>query len=173
MDERMELNDLRALQEYFSNKLIKLNDRQKRLEEDEDGEDDEEGEEGEEHESEQGSRPPTHSDQSESEEEDDVVELPNAIKPPPKFRKSVSAEAYGLYNKKGYFSARVIEKGADTNAKIKERLLQSFMFSSLDNTELDVVIQAMEEKIFNKNETVIQQGDDGDELFVVGEGKLH
>ena len=47
------------------------------------------------------------------------------------------------------------------------------MFNSLEKTDLDIVVDAMEEKIFNKGQMVIEQGADGNELFVVGEGKLH
>lgn len=112
MDERMELNDLRALNEYLSKKLYKLNERQKRLEEEGEDEGDAEGEEGENEEEEQhseGNSDRPHTTESE-EEEDDIEELPPTIAAPPKFRKSVSAEAYGLYNKKGYFTARSVEK---------------------------------------------------------------
>ena len=170
MDERVELNNLRTLQEYLSNKLIKLEERKRLIEEGE-GECDEE-EEGEESD---GSRPPTNSDETDSDDEWDefVEDLPPAIKAPPKFRKSVSAETYGLYNKKGYFNARTVVKSADTKLKIRERILKSFMFNSLDEKDLTVVIDAMEEKTFNRNDSVIEQGEDGDELFVVGEGKLH
>lgn len=174
MDERIELNDLRALNEYFILKLERLNEKQKRLDEGEDDEEEEDAE-GEEDEhaakSQHSDRTPTES--SEDEEEDAIEDLPSPIRAPPKFRKSVSAEAYGLYNKKGYFSARTIDKKEETKVKIKERLMNSFMFNTLDEKDLNVVIDAMEEKIYNRNDTVIEQGEDGDELFVVGEGKLH
>ena len=173
MDERTELNNLRTLQEYLQKKLVKLQDKQKRLEEaDSDYED--EGEEDEAENDSDGSRPPTHSASSEDdEEEDDIDELPPTLKAPPKFRKSVSAEAYGLYNKKGYFSARTVDKDQDAKDHIKDRLMQSFMFNSLSEKDFGIVVDAMEIKKFDKNDTVIEQNDDGDELFVVGEGKLH
>ena len=85
----------------------------------------------------------------------------------------MSAEAYGLYNKKGYFNARIVEKNEETKNKIKERLLKSFMFAALEPNDLNIVVNAMEEVTFNRNDTVIEQNADGDELFVVGEGKLH
>ena len=43
-------------------------------------------------------------------------------------RSSVSAEAFGAWNKKGDFKPRVVEKSADTQDKITRRLRQSFMF---------------------------------------------
>ena len=51
--------------------------------------------------------------------------------------------------------------------------MQSFMFSALDEKDLGIVIDSMEEKTFNRNDTVIEQNADGDELYVVGEGRLH
>lgn len=167
MDERIELNDLRVLHSYLVKKVSKLEDRLRRMENEEEGEEEEEepDEEDEDH--------SKHTVTSESEEEDEIDELPTPIKAPPKFRKSVSAEAYGLYNKKGYFCARTIDKEDETKHKIKQRLLQSFMFSALSENDLEIVVDAMEIKTYNSNDVVIQQDDDGDELFVVGEGKLH
>jgi cAMP-dependent protein kinase regulator len=152
------------------NKLAKLSEKQKRLPEEEEGE-------GSADENEDQDEEEAHSQNSEhseeSEEDDAIDELPVPISAPPKFRKSVSAEAYGLYNKKGYFSARIVQKKDDTRQKIKDRLMKSFMFNTLDESDLNIVIDAMEEKVFNRNDTVIEQNADGDELFVVGEGKLH
>lgn len=142
------------------------------MREDSEGEDYAEGEEDEN--SSDGSRPPTHSDDSSDDECDEFVgDLPAPLKAPPKFRKSVSAEAYGLYNKKGYFNARTVDKDSGTKVKIRERLLQSFMFSALEENDLNIVIDSMEEKVFNRNDSVIEQNADGDELYVVGEGRLH
>jgi cAMP-dependent protein kinase regulator len=43
-------------------------------------------------------------------------------------RASVSAEAFGEYNKKGDFKAQVINKTEETKAKIAARLNMTFMF---------------------------------------------
>jgi cAMP-dependent protein kinase regulator len=48
----------------------------------------------------------------------------------------------------------------------------SFMFSALDEKEKEIVISAMEEKITMPREKVINEGDEGDCLFVVGSGTL-
>lgn len=111
---------------------------------------------------------------SESDEDDYIDDLPDAalamMKNPA--RTSVSQEVYGIFNKKGNFDARVIEKSEAVQQKIKSRLLESFMFSNLDKKDLKVVIDAMEEKVFEEGKTIIKQGDDGAELFLVGEGLL-
>lgn len=46
------------------------------------------------------------------------------------------------------------------------------MFSALDASDKDIVINAMEEKKFKPGEPVITQGDDGEVLYVVDEGEL-
>ena len=130
---------------------------------------------------------PADSESSYSEENDDVMdekeeeeinnklnnikkaqEKQNSIKA----RVSVSAEAYGLYNKKGNFVPKIIPKNEDQMNRIKGKIISSFIFSSLEKKDLEVVINAMEEKRFKLNENVITQGDDGDCLYIVETGLL-
>lgn len=47
-------------------------------------------------------------------------------------RAGVSAEVYGDWNKKGDFHPKVVAKTADTKERLSKRLLQAFMFNSLD-----------------------------------------
>ena len=61
----------------------------------------------------------------------------------------------------------MIEKSEATKQKIRDRLTTTFMFSALDEKESNIVIDAMEEYKVNAGETVIKEGDRGDELFVV------
>ena len=89
-----------------------------------------------------------------------------------KMRTSVSAEVYGNFNKKENFKPRFIKKTQEQILKIKNRVLSSFLFSNLDKKDLDIVIGAMDEKRLRPNEIAIQQGDDGDVLYVVESGEL-
>lgn len=108
-----------------------------------------------------------------SEEEDFVEDIPDVIPQKyPKFRTSVSAEAFGIFNKKVEFVARVIPKDIPTKNKIRDRLNESFMFANLDDKEMQIVLDAMEVKEYAAGDAVITQGDDGAELFLVGEGVL-
>lgn len=108
-----------------------------------------------------------------SDDEDDYIdEMPAMSLRASNSRTSVSAEAFGVWNKKEDFKPRVIPKSAEQKAQIAERLSRSFMFSALEDTERDVVIDAMEERTANPEEYVIQQGQDGHELFVVDSGRL-
>ena len=87
-------------------------------------------------------------------------------------RASVSAEAFGKFNKKEDFKARVIAKSEEAKKAIVEKIEKAFMFSGLDEAEKQIVVDAMEEKKAFKNEAVIKEGDDGDVLFVVASGTL-
>lgn len=46
------------------------------------------------------------------------------------------------------------------------------MFSALDEKEKSIVVGAMEERQATANETIIAEGDEGDCLYVVGQGTL-
>lgn len=96
--------------------------------------------------------------------------VPNQNKKGP--RSSVSAEAFGDWNKKSDFKPRVVKKTDETKFKISSRLSQSFLFSALDEQEFKIVVDAMEEKRYRVGDEVIKQGEDGAELFVVESGVL-
>lgn len=67
----------------------------------------------------------------------------------------MSAEVFGKYHIKEAFKAKVIPKGEDVKKRIEERLRQAFMFMSLDENDLKVVIDAMDEKKAQPNEFII------------------
>jgi cAMP-dependent protein kinase regulator len=114
------------------------------------------------------------SDESQEEEEEKVENL-EAKKKQIKGkgpRIGVSAEVYGQFNKKEDFKPRYIKKNENQIARIKSRILQSFIFSNLDQKDVGNVIGAMDEKIYNPGDAVIRQGEQGDCLFVVESGEL-
>jgi len=65
-------------------------------------------------------------------------------------RTSVSAEAFGAWNKKEDFKPRVVPKSEEIKERIHNRLTKSFMFSALNEVEMNIVMDAMEEKKFTK-----------------------
>jgi cAMP-dependent protein kinase regulator len=122
--------------------------------------------------------------QSESEDEDDVdPEIDNIVSkrnsnPIMKKmscipRSGVSAEVYGVFHKKENFVAKVVSKTQEQIQRIKTSVIHSFLFGNLDPKDLEVVINAMEEKVFEKGENIITQGEKGDCLYFVEEGKLY
>ena len=122
--------------------------------------------------------------QSESDDEDDVdPEIDNIVSkrisnPIMKKmscipRSGVSAEVYGVFHKKENFVAKVVSKTQEQIQRIKTSVIHSFLFGNLDPKDLEVVINAMEEKVFQKGENIINQGEKGDCLYFVEEGKLN
>ena len=109
-----------------------------------------------------------------SEDEDDFIdELPQVSEAKLKTsRRSVSAEAFGEWNKKQDFEPRFIEKSLEQKARIEAILSKSFLFAALHEKDRDTVVSAMEEKKFAPGEMVINQGDDGNELFLVDSGNF-
>ena len=87
-------------------------------------------------------------------------------------RNSVSAEVYGIFNKKKIFVPKKIHKTEEQINRIKGKIISSFIFSSLDKKEIEIVINAMEEKKFKIDEKVITQGEVGDCLYIVETGSL-
>jgi len=118
-----------------------------------------------------------HEEGAEEEEDDqDDEPPPDFFKEntgPPKARASVSAEAYGEWNTKKKFTAPVIQKTSEQQARLKATLQKSFLFSSVESSDFDQVIGAMKEVTLKASERIIKQGDDGDFLFVIESGKLN
>lgn len=162
--ERMELDALRHEHEYLQAKLV-------RLEGNESGSEDEEAKSENNHQK----HYPDDSDTSDSGDESD-----NTLPPLPESKKglnrkprtSVSAEAFGSWNKKSAFKPVVVPKNDSTKEKIRNRLGESFLFNSLDQKEFEIVIDAMTEVKLKPGECIIKEGDDGDYLYVVEIGKL-
>ena len=87
-------------------------------------------------------------------------------------RSSVSAEAFGMFNKKSAFKPRVIPKTDTQKETIKSRCLQSFIFNALEDQDMISVIDAFEEKRYKAGEYVIKEGEKGDVVFLVDTGEL-
>lgn len=112
------------------------------------------------------------SDEDDFYDENEVPDLPNKIQQLSRPRHSVSAEVYGFHNPKPKFVAKKIPKNESQREMLKGLLKKIFMFKVLERENLEIVIDAMEERRFSENDDVICQGDDGDELYVVYQGTL-
>lgn len=87
-------------------------------------------------------------------------------------RSSVSAEAYGKFNKKEAFVPKIVKKTNEQLERIRTRVTQSFLFNSLEEKDLLCVINAMDEVKFKTGLYVIKQGENGDVLYLVESGSL-
>jgi len=106
-----------------------------------------------------------------------VDEIPESFKKPEgqmkAARASVSAEAYGAWNQKKAFTPPVIPKSEEQKKRIKEVLAKSFLFQALEGSDdVSKVVDAMNEKKASKGDRVINQGENGDYLFVIETGSL-
>lgn len=112
-------------------------------------------------------------EEEEEDDEDDLVDEADIVKPANKgMRTSVSAEAYGEWNKKEDFTPPVYPKTDDQKTRLAATLAKSFMFRALTTKEMDIVIDAMEEVNATQGERMINLGDEGDFLFVIETGSL-
>eukprot|EP00933_Yihiella_yeosuensis_P014437 TRINITY_DN12962_c0_g1_i1.p1 TRINITY_DN12962_c0_g1~~TRINITY_DN12962_c0_g1_i1.p1 ORF type:complete len:406 (-),score=138.16 TRINITY_DN12962_c0_g1_i1:161-1378(-) len=116
----------------------------------------------------------TKEDEESEEEDDDDDEPPPGWDRPMenRARQSVSAEAYGEWNEKKSFVPPVIAKSDEQKQRLKNCLCKSFLFSALEQTDLGIVVGAMKEVNAEAGNRVINQGDNGDFLFVIESGKL-
>jgi cAMP-dependent protein kinase regulator len=113
--------------------------------------------------------------EAESEEEDDDDELDEIPPAPTKTvgaRQSVSAEAYGAWNQKKAFTPPVIEKTDAQKEKLRGVLETSFMFRALEKKDMNVIIDAMAEVKASKGTRVIEQGENGNYLFIIESGSF-
>jgi len=112
-------------------------------------------------------------DEEEEEEDDDddvVDELPSPSAYKSRQRASVSAEAYGDWNKKKEFIPIMHEKTEQQEALIKEKLASSFMFCNLDDNDKKTIANAMKITEVAEGDKVINEGDEGDCLYVIASG---
>merc|ERR1719258_767860 len=96
-------------------------------------------------------------DEESEEDEDDVVDEIEAapVATTSRMRTSVSAEAYGDWNKKKEFTPPRHPKSDEQRARIKEILGRNFLFATLGEAEATIILDAVEEQIFQKGERVI------------------
>lgn len=106
------------------------------------------------------------------EEDDERLQKLAAKKATGKKKMGISAEVYGNYSQLADFKPPVIEKSEEQVEQIRKTLKLSLMFQNLEQNDFDAVVGAMGVKNFAAGEYVIRQGDDGAELFIVGDGTL-
>lgn len=114
------------------------------------------------------------SDESDDREESEVSERLAKRKENSKEvkRAGVSAESYGMHNKKADFKPVVIPKEKKQRKRILEKINQNIFLKGLSDEDKEIIIDAMKEIKKKKGEVVIKQGDPGEEFFVIDEGEI-
>ncbi|KAF6216581.1 hypothetical protein GE061_000924 [Apolygus lucorum] len=112
------------------------------------------------------SKPPLEENLS-TDDEDDL---------PPKYnyrRKSVFAEAYDPEEDDDDAAAPLIyPKSDEQRQKLAENVRNILLFRSLDPEQTNEVLNAMFEKRVQKGDSIIKQGDDGDNFYVIDSGSF-
>merc|ERR1719235_732638 len=113
-------------------------------------------------------------DEETEEEDDDVVDEIEAapVATTSRMRTSVSAEAYGDWNKKKEFTPPRHPKSDEQRTRIREVLGRNFLFDALGEADASLIVDAVEENIIQKGERVIKQGENGDFMYVIESGAL-
>lgn len=116
----------------------------------------------------------TGAESEESEDDDCGDEIPESFQRPEaalgKARQSVSAEAYGQWNQKKAFTPPSYPKTEEQKQRLNVTLQKAFLFQGLDESDMNCVLMALQEAKFASGEKVIEEGDDGAELFVIETG---
>jgi len=86
-------------------------------------------------------------------------------------RKSVFAETYNPEEDEDDKPSVVHPKSDAQRQRLAEAVKHILLFRSLDAEQMQEVIDAMFERVVEKGEYVIQQGDDGDNFYVIQSGK--
>jgi len=107
----------------------------------------------------------------ESEEDDDDddhdMEPPPAVAARMAARSGVSAEAFVP---KKDFKPPVYFKTPEQKLSLARRISGSFLFTALEDADLDCILDAFEHVLFQDQERIITEGDDGDCLYIIEEG---
>lgn len=89
-------------------------------------------------------------------------------------RKSVFAEAYNPEEDDEEDNKKVVFPKSDAQRQaLADSVKDILLFRSLDKEQMNEVIDAMFEKIAEKDEYIIKQGDDGDNFYVIQDGIYH
>jgi len=119
-----------------------------------------------------GAAPPAGGDDEEEEESDDeedyVDELPKVVPNAQRtHRESVFAEPM---DEKTSVDIALVEKSAEERERILEVLTDQTLFKHLDDDQRQFIVGAMFVKEFSKEDVIIQQGDDGDNFYIIDKG---
>lgn len=109
---------------------------------------------------------------SDEDSSDYVDDLPIKAAAPKGPRMSVSAEVFGKFNKQEDYVPPVHKKTKQQEESLRARMEQNFMFNYLNPKDKKAIIEAVVLVSKSAGETIIKQGDDGDNFYLVEDGVL-
>lgn len=112
---------------------------------------------------------------ADSDSDDGADDGPDEPPPPPpqrKQRQSVSAEAYGAFNERKAYVPKVIAKDEAQTARLQEVLQACWMFKHHTPENMKIILDVMQEKQVEAGTRLIQEGDEGEVMWVIEDGEL-
>lgn len=111
------------------------------------------------------------------EDEPMLTESDEEVEPPPVAvrlrRKSVSAEGYDPEADEDDGERNIVyPKSDEQRRRLRDAVKHTLLFRSLDQEQMQVVLDAMFEKTVENGDHVIKQGDDGDNFYVIDKGRF-
>jgi len=85
-------------------------------------------------------------------------------------RKSVSAERYDPTEDDLDMPTKIVPKSDKQRKRLRESTAKIMLLNRLDEEQLHTILDAMEERSVSEGEIVIQQGDDGDNFYIIEKG---
>ncbi|GFS54711.1 cAMP-dependent protein kinase regulatory subunit [Nephila pilipes] len=105
------------------------------------------------------------------EREDDICATPNMAPAQRVRRGAVSAETYSEEDATTYVK-KVVPKDYKTMTALSKAIEKNVLFAHLDDTERSDIFDAMFPVVHKAGETIIQQGDQGDNFYVIDQGEV-
>ncbi|XP_038115882.1 cAMP-dependent protein kinase type I regulatory subunit isoform X1 [Culex quinquefasciatus] len=102
---------------------------------------------------------------------DDLSPMPQTAVPPVRRRGGISAEPVSEEDATSYVK-KVVPKDYKTMAALSKAIAKNVLFSHLDENERSDIFDAMFPCNFLPNEPIIQQGDEGDNFYVIDIGEV-
>ncbi|XP_054285552.1 cAMP-dependent protein kinase type I regulatory subunit isoform X1 [Macrosteles quadrilineatus] len=105
------------------------------------------------------------------EDTEDLSPLPSSAQRPVQRRGGISAEPVTEEDATSYVK-KVVPKDYKTMAALSKAIAKNVLFSHLDENERSDIFDAMFPVTFLPGETIIQQGDEGDNFYVIDQGEV-
>lgn len=102
---------------------------------------------------------------------DDLSPMPQTAAPPVRRRGGISAEPVTEEDATSYVK-KVVPKDYKTMAALSKAIAKNVLFSHLDENERSDIFDAMFPVTHLLGENIIQQGDEGDNFYVIDQGEV-
>ncbi|KAL5290604.1 PRKAR1A family protein [Megaselia abdita] len=102
---------------------------------------------------------------------DDLSPMPQTAAPPVRRRGGISAEPVTEEDATSYVK-RVVKKDYKTMEALSKAIGKNVLFSHLDENERSDIFDAMFPHMCLSGENIIQQGDEGDNFYVIDQGEV-